>query len=132
MVEPEDKATVHLDAVVVQDADPPGIVGRPRTLLSALHDVLGVQRLEADEDAGAAGQGHFAHEGRVIGHVDRDRGAPDFFQGPQGSAQPPQVFGPGAEVVVHEHAVRLAVGGELGHDLLRVANQIGHVQSVGG
>ena len=66
---------------------------------------------------------------RIVGHVDRDGGAPDLLQRPQRLAQLAQVVAVGAEIVVDEDGVGLAVGRELGGDLLRVAHPIRHAQA---
>ena len=59
----------------------------------------------------------------------RDGGAPDHAERPQRAAELAQVVGPRAEIVVDEDGVGLAVGRELGDDLLDVAHPIGHVQA---
>ena len=112
----------------MQDRHPPRVVRRARRLLARLDEVLAGQRLEADEDPRAAGQRHLADQRRVVGHVDRDGGAPDDLERPQGAAELPQVLRPRAEVVVDEDAVGLPVGAELGDHLLDVPDLVGHRQ----
>ena len=68
VVETEDEARVHLDAVVVQERDAARVVIGPRALLARLFDVLRLERLEADEDARAPGEGHLA-DGSYVGPI---------------------------------------------------------------
>ena len=128
VVEAQYEAAVDLDAVVVQQGDALCVFLRPRRFLARVREVGPAEGFEAHEDAGATGQGHFAHQGRIVGGVDRDCRAPDFFKGLQGLTQRAQVFGIRAEVVVDEHAVGLSVSFEFARDLGWIADLVGQMQ----
>ena len=105
---------------------------RPRRAFAGVRKILVGERFKSDEHAGAAGQGHFPHQRRIIGEIECYRRAPDFFRRPQGAAKLAQIIAPGAEIVVYEHGVRLAVSIQLPANVLRLAHAIRHPQSVGG
>ncbi len=94
VVEAEHEAAVDLDAVVVQERDAPRVVVGCRRVLARVGEVVVGERLEPDEHARAAGQRHLADQRRVVGHVDRDGGAPDLPQRPERLAERAQVVGP--------------------------------------
>ncbi len=129
VVEAEDEAAVHLDAVVVEDPDAPRVVGGGRRLLPGVGEVRVGERLEADEDARAAGERHLPHEARVVGHVDGDGRAPDPLERRERPAEAAQVLRVRAEVVVDEDGVGLARREPLGHDLRRLLHAPRHADA---
>src|SRR5262249_43948942 len=131
-IETEDKAAVDLDAVLTQDRYPAGVILRPRGFLPRRCQVIVRERLKSDKDPSAARQGHRTHQGRVVGYVERHGRPPDFLQRLQGTTQLPQVGGLGSEVIVNKDRIGLTVLLKLVHDLLHIAYQIGHVQSLRG
>ena len=132
VVESKNERTIHLNAVVVQQANATGILGSLGSFLAGIGEILIGKGFETDEDTGAAGKGHGTDDGWVVGDIDADGGAPDFVDGLQGAAESAEVFGVGAEIVVDKNAVGLGVGEELVRDLLGIAHAIGHAQAVGG
>src|SRR6185437_1542079 len=64
VIEAEHEATVHLNAMAVQDFDPAGIVLGSRSTLAGGGQVTPMQRLEPDEYAGATREGYLAHQCR--------------------------------------------------------------------
>src|SRR6185295_14927437 len=87
VIESEHEASVHLNTMVVQKSDATGIFLSAWTLLPRGDDVVVLERLEPNEHACAAGQGHFAHKRWIVRHVDRNCGAPDLLQRSQSVAQ---------------------------------------------
>ena len=132
VIEAEDERSVHLNAVVVQDAHAARVVGGLRRLFVRVGEVVVGERFEADEDAGASGQRHVADQAGIVGDVDGDGGAPDFVERAQRGAERVQVVAARAEIVVDEHRVGLAIFLKLGSDLVRMAHAVGHAQAVGG
>lgn len=130
VVEAEDEAPVHLDPVVVEDADAACVVGDRGRPLPRVGEVRVVQRLEADEDPRAAGEGHLADEARVVGDVDRDGGAPDPLERRERPAEAEEVLRVGAEVVVEEDGVRLARREPLVDDLRRLLHAPRHLHAL--
>lgn len=130
VVEAEDEAPVHLDPVVVEDADAPAVVGGARGAFARVDDVPVGQRLETDEHARASGERHLPHERGVVRDVDRHGGAPDALERPEPAAQRTQVVGFRAQVVVDEHREGLAVLDDLRRHLVGRAHPVGHVQPV--
>ena len=126
-IETENKAAVDLDAVIVQEADAAGVIFGARGAFARGVQVFIAKALEANENAGAARKSHGAHDFGMIRDIEGDGGAPDFVEGFKGVAEFEEVFGPGAEIVIDENGVGLAVLRELGNDLFHVAHFVGHV-----
>lgn len=121
VVEPVDDARVHLDPRVVEHAHAAREVLGRRRALACVAQVVAVERLKPDENAGAPGTRHRLHEGRIVGDVDRDRGGPDPAQRCEQPAELREVGSIRAQVVVDEDDVRLVQRGDLVDDALRVA-----------
>ena len=77
------------------------------------------------------GQRHLSDQGWVVRHVDGDRGAPDDLEGLERTTQLAQVRRTGAQVVVDEDRVGLAIFGDLSGDLSGVAHLVRHPQPLG-
>src|SRR5258706_16235320 len=61
VIESQYERTIHLDAVVVQHADPARIVGSLRRFLPCLREVLIRERFESPESARTSGSRPLAH-----------------------------------------------------------------------
>ena len=127
-VEAHDEAAVHLDAVLVEDADATAVVLRSRRALPRVHQVLVRQRLEPDEHPGASGGRHLPDKRDVVGEVQRHGRTPHRAERAQRPAQEAKVVALPPEVVVQEDGVRLAVGFDLARHVLRVAHAMWHPQ----
>lgn len=57
VIEAQHKAAINLDAVVMKDLHPAGVVSNSRRFLPGRLEDLVVERLEVDEHTGAAGEG---------------------------------------------------------------------------
>jgi hypothetical protein len=77
VIEAEHEAAVHLNSVAMQERDPARVVLRRRCALLGVAQIAGIQRLETNEHAGAAGQRHLSNQRSIIGNVDRDSRAPN-------------------------------------------------------
>lgn len=131
VVEAEDEGAVHLNAVVVKQAYAAGVVGGFGSFFAGFGEILVGERFQADEDAGASGESHGANQRRIVGDVNGDGGAPDFLERTQREAKFAEISAIGAEIVVHEDGVGLAVGGEFFGDLLGFAHAVGHAKAFG-
>src|SRR5262249_58645197 len=81
LIEAQNKAPVHLNAVAVEDLNSSRIVIGSRAPLARRPDVLVGEALETYEDARTSGKRHLAHQVRFVGDIERDGGAPDLLQG---------------------------------------------------
>src|SRR5262249_2592036 len=61
LIEAQNKAPVHLNAVAVEDLNSSRVVVGPRAALAGRLDVLIGEALEADEDARTSGKRHLTH-----------------------------------------------------------------------
>ena len=132
VVEAEEEAAIHLDAVGVEEAHAAGVVLGRRRALARVGQVPVAERLQTDENARAAGQSHLADDGRIVGDVDGNGGRPDHLQRPKSAAKAHEVVGIRAKIVVGEDGVRLAIAADLINDLLGIAHLIRLMQPLGG
>lgn len=132
VIEAEDEGAVDLNAVVMEEADAAGVFGRFRSFLFGVGEIFVGERFEADKYAGASRERHLADERGIIGDVDRDCGAPDFFERTERAAKAAQVFAIRTEIIVNEDGVGLIVGFEFRDDLRRILHTIRHAQAVCG
>ena len=131
MVESKHEAAIHLDSIAMQDFDTPCVVVRARAFLVRGGDVFILQRFETDKHARTPRSAiSRTSDGSSVTSIEMAR-APNLFQRPKCPAKAKQVFGPRAEIVVDEHAVGLAIGAKYLDDLLDIAHEIRHMQTVG-
>src|SRR3970040_2282448 len=114
--------------MIAEDLDAARVIVGYRRPLSRRFEIIEVQRLETDEYTGTACQCHFAHERRIIGHIDRERPTPNDLKGLERLTQRTQIVRSGAEIVVDEDRIRLSVACDLGGDLLDIARPIRHLE----
>ena len=87
VVEAEDEAAVHLDAVVVEDADAPRVVGGAAASSSARRRGSRRRATRSRRRRRCSRPAPSRAPARVVGHVDGDGRAPDPLQRPQRPAE---------------------------------------------
>src|ERR1700681_273992 len=117
VIETQHERTIDLDSVVVQNPNAAGVLGRFRSFLAGVGQILVGERLETHKYAGAASQGHGSNQTRIVGDVDGDSRAPNLLERSKSVAKRAQVFAPRSQIVVDEDGVRLAVLQEFRGDL---------------
>ncbi len=80
VIEAHHETAVYLNAVLVKEADAPGVILRARRAFAGVHEILVGERLEADKYAGAASQRHLPHQRGILRDIERNRRAPDSFE----------------------------------------------------
>src|SRR5207302_9501162 len=78
VIEAVDERSVHLNAVVMQDAHAPRIVGGLRRLFMSGGEIVVGKRFKADEYAGASRERHIADEAGIVGDVNCHGRTPYF------------------------------------------------------
>src|SRR5215472_16643140 len=129
VIESEHEAAVDLYSTAVQQLDSAGVVLGHGGALTRVGEIAAIQRFEPNEYARTPGHRHLAHQCRVIGDINRYRGAPDDVQRPQRHAQAPKKRWARAEIVVYEDHVWLPIGANLLDYLLHLPHAVRHVQT---
>src|SRR5262245_512256 len=107
MVETKNEAAIHLDAMIVEHSNTPGVIGRAGRPFFGVAEILSGERLKSDEHAGAAAERHLADEIHIVGDIERHRSAPDAFERSERAAKGAKIIRSRTEIVVDENGVRL-------------------------
>jgi len=126
----EDEGAVDPDAVGVDAADGFPVGGGHALPFAHGGEVVLVEAFQTDEDAVAAGPGHAAEQGRVLGHGDGGLTDPAQAAAGQAGQQRLEMLGLGRDVVVAEKDVarRPREGIELGQDVFHGPGAVGAAQ----
>src|SRR6185369_3464773 len=103
VIESKHEATIDLNSILVKEAHTTSVIFHTRSALMRRGEVFIAQRLEADENACAPGERHFANKRRIVGDIKCHCSAPDLFERCECATEGSKIFGLGPKVVINEN-----------------------------